>query len=79
MVYNQVLDEVIKAVGTAAYLTLTIDGWSRTQGGQHVTNFMACGFRFSAFMDMRVAGKEKASAGAGMDVAGCVRLAFMLN
>lgn len=66
--YNQVFGNVHRAMLRAPYIAIATDGWSRTQGSQHVYNFMACGYGFSYFLDMFVSGREKvrgAGVGAG--------------
>jgi hypothetical protein len=58
-VFNMVWEEMIPRLTEADFLNMSLDGWSRTQGGEHVINFMAAAFCFSYFVDMKVAGVEK--------------------
>jgi hypothetical protein len=60
-VYNLVYGEMMPRLAQAAYIAFTLDGWSRTQGGLHLLNMMACAYGFSFFVDVKTAGTEKVS------------------
>ncbi len=70
-IYNEVYEQVCAQVSKSKYVSLSTDGWSRTQGGQHVYNFLACSWEFAYFLDMFISSREKVRAGHCM--ASCTR------
>lgn len=41
--FQDVAGAVHKLLNKTEYITITMDGWSRTQGSTHIINYMGCG------------------------------------
>ncbi|GLC34100.1 hypothetical protein PLESTM_000153100 [Pleodorina starrii] len=52
-IYSSVHEEMTARLKETKYLTITLDGWARTQGATHILNFMACFFAAAFFVDMK--------------------------
>lgn len=52
-IYSEVFALVHLSLAQSKWFTASADGWSRTQGSQHIINFMLASYGFSFFTDMR--------------------------
>jgi hypothetical protein len=62
LVHSLVHEGVKEKIAKTEWLTVTEDGWSRTQGSSHLINFMLCAWGFSIFQDMVEATVDKVTA-----------------
>lgn len=61
-IFCTVAAEVKAAICRAPYVVLFLDGWSRSQGSNHILNFMAAIPGFCFFMDMAAANTQSCTA-----------------
>lgn len=58
-IYEEVAEAVHKELAKADYIAGTSDGLSRSQGDIHVTNYQACTYGASYFLDMDASSTER--------------------